>query len=118
MNLSRRTLLKAGLGATQMGLLGKLALAPRAARAAVTDAPTRLLTLFLPGGAFQQGFFCPMTTQEINWSIPRQSLYGSDPVNFNAEQVSNLDGSGDAPGDGGFLRIRTPRQWDDAALSA
>jgi hypothetical protein len=110
--------MQAGIGATQLALLGKVS-APRFARAATpTGGPTRLLTFHLPGGFYQSGFFCPMNTAQINGVVPPQTTYQGDLVYFNASQVQNLDGSGDADGPGGYRRIRVPRQWDDGALSA
>jgi hypothetical protein len=115
MKLSRRAILTAGLGAAQISLLsafGLTALSPRTARAA-GPGPTKLLTIFVPGGWMPVYLFCPLSSEEITAHIPPPFWDGSEPVYFSPDQNTNLDGSGDAK-EGEFSRLRTPRLWDDA----
>src|SRR4051794_25060354 len=118
MKLSRRALLKASLGATQVGLLAKLGLSPSVARAAGGTGPTKLLTIYFPGGWMPTDLFCPLSSTEITRLIPSKTQYLNDPVFYDAADVTNLDGSGNAMGANGNARLRVPKLWDETSLAA
>lgn len=122
MKLSRRSLLKASLGVGQLALLESLGvpiISPRRARAAPPgDHPTRLLTIYIPGGWVPFYLWCPFTPAEIAAYVPEPAISTGEPVFYTGAEVTNLDGSGDAPDDAGYLRLRGPELWDEAALSA
>ena len=116
MALSRRHLLKATLGATQLALLARVG-SSRPARAQTFDGPDKLLTLFMGGGWQSPWAFIPMTAAQIGASIPPPLSMSGEPVYFSASQVVNLDGT--ASGSGGTTTpLRVARLWDQAALSA
>lgn len=117
MKLSRRSLLKAGLGSTQIGLLAKFGFWGKGARAAPGDGPDRLLTLYVPGGWMPVYAFCPLSGPQISRVIPGNSIFQNERVFYTPSQVSNLDGTGDGSSSG-FSKLRMPRQWNEPALSA
>lgn len=112
MSLSRRHLLKASLGLSQLGLLASVA-GPRRARAQTFDGPDKLLTLFLGGGWMSPWSFISMTPQQIATAIPPPLVSAGEPVYFAANQVVNLDGSSGA---GPVPPLRVAKLWDAAAL--
>ena len=115
MALSRRHLLKATLGATQLALLAKVG-GPRAARAQTFDGPDKLLTLFLGGGWQSPWSFIPMSAAQIAASIPPPLTMSGEPIWFSGSQVVNLDVTS---GTGGAIPpLRVARLWDAAALGA
>lgn len=121
MSLSRRKILQAGLGASQLALLGGLGLRPRAARAGGDKGgPTRLLTIYVNGGWMPELFFTPLTSSEIDSVIPPPEVFLGEPCFYESSAVANLDGTGDDPDpeDESLRRIRAPHQWDVDALSA
>ncbi len=117
MSLSRRMLLKAGLGAAQISLLAKFGFWGARARAASGDGPDRLLTLFVPGGWMPSYVFCPLSQLQIARVIPPVRMFANEKVFFLPSDVSNLDGTGDQL-ESGYQKLRIPRLWDEAALSA
>lgn len=112
MKLGRRQLLKVALGASQMALFNGVLL-PRRARADATGFPTRLVTIYVPGGWMPTYAFCPLQAADIPNFVPAPAEAENDPAWFVAEQVKNLDGTGDAM-DGAFMKLRTPFLWDAA----
>lgn len=124
MKLTRRNLLLAGLGATQVGLLDRLgipSLGLRSARAATGNGPTKLLTIFMKGGWMPSYFFSPLRLDEVETFIPAPRLAIPDESQYYVRRQveKNLDGSAavDVPG-AKHRPIRVPRVWDDAALAA
>jgi hypothetical protein len=119
--LTRRRLLELGLGATQAGLLGAMAWSGSRsrARAAAGDGPTKLLTLFLPGGWIPTAFFVPLSAAEITERCRPYDPgdYRTDATYYRPDHIQNLDGSGDAL-EGEYQRIRVPVMWDAASMSA
>lgn len=115
---NRRNFLKAGLGVGAYGLLeGGGLWGTRIAKASALTGPTRLLTIYLPGGWAPYYLFCPFTAQEIGGVIPTAAHpVGQDPMFYSSEQVDNLDGTGDALDSVGFPRLRVPRTWNQLAL--
>jgi hypothetical protein len=122
MKLGRRALLKATVGASQLALLDKLARAPRA-RAQGRQGPTKLLTIFMPGGWMSSYAFCGLRNDQVATVIPSVRLENGarladvdEPVLFDASELINLDGS---QGEGGHgTPLRMPRLWNQAALEA
>lgn len=110
MTLGRRQLLKATLGATQLGLLE--ALAPRLAHAQPMGGPSRLLTLYLPGGWMSLFALPGLTPAQTAALIPAPYVENGAPIYFSAAQVRNLDGSSDAG------KLKTAALWNEAALRA
>jgi hypothetical protein len=114
------------LGAGQIALLDKLGFPvfrSSSARAnpnggTGTDKPTKLLTIYVPGGWFPVYLWCPLNAAEIASHIPPKTISMKSPVYFTADEVENLDGSGNAPGEAGFQRLRSPVQWNEEALAA
>src|SRR5262245_16787377 len=107
MKLSRRLLLKAGLGATQIGLLSKFGLWGSKARAASGIGPDRLLTLFLPGGWMPSYVWSPLTPAQIARVIPPPQTFANERVFYTSSEVTNLDGTGDQL-DSSYPRLRMP----------
>lgn len=120
MSLSRRRILQAGLGASQLALLSGLSLRPRAARAGGEGGPTRLLTIYVPGGWMPELFFTPLNAAGIASALPAKEIFLGEPCFFDSSEVRNLDGTGDDPDadDESYQRIRCAHQWDEAALTA
>jgi hypothetical protein len=117
MNFTRRSLLKSSLGAAQVALLAKMGFTPKLAHAATTP-PSRLLTIFFPGGWMPIDLFCPMSATEIARVIPAPTKHQNEPVFFTGAQVKNLDGTGDALAPNGNAKVRSPILWDAARLAA
>ncbi|MCY1022537.1 hypothetical protein [Pyxidicoccus sp. MSG2] len=71
-NTSRRTLLKWALGAGQFALLERAGLlGSGTARAAVSsDAPSRLVVLYIPGGYRPNYYFTPLEDADIPLCVP------------------------------------------------
>src|SRR3954471_2145188 len=105
MKTTRRDLLKLAVGAGQVALLAKMGLMPSVARAAGTP-PTKLLTIYFGGGWMPTDLFCPLSDAEIARLIPAPTNYSSEPVFYDANRVTNLDGSGNSLGPNGNARIR------------
>lgn len=112
MKLSRRSILQAGLGLTQMGLLGKFGLLGDSARAAGGGGPTKCLTIFMAGGWMPIYLWCPLADSEITRYMPApDDLSFGEPVFFRSQEVTNLDGSLNAM-DGQYQRLRVPNLWN------
>ena len=111
MKLGRRALLKASLGLTQLGLLGNLA-TPSRAHAQAMGGPTKLLTLYLPGGWGSMFTFCGMSAAEVTATIPAPFVENGEPMFFSPAQLAGLNPSGGGTG------LRLPRLWDDVELKA
>jgi hypothetical protein len=117
MKLGRRALLKATVGTAQLALLDRLARAPHARAQSGRDGPSKLLTIFMPGGWMSPYAFCGLSDDQIPLVTPAPYLdAANEPVFYNAAQVGNLDGSSGAGGHGSPVRM--PRLWDQASLSA
>src|SRR5690349_2375507 len=100
MKATRRQILRAAVGASQLALLGKFGLLPiqskRAyAAAAAANGPTRLLTIFCNGGWIPWYFFCPLDATTVSTFVPPMTVAGGEPLYYDAAQVRNLDASGD-----------------------
>lgn len=109
----------AGVGLSQLLLLDRFGLSPipqRAARAAGSG-PTKLLTLFVPGGWMPVYLFCPFGKAEIQKALPTPMEALTEPAYYDPAQISNLDGTGDADATSPVQRIRVARMWDAEALA-
>lgn len=107
---SRRQLLKWSVGAGQLALLERLGLLSLGrAHAQTVDAPTRLVTLYVPGGWRPHYLFWPGTDAEVAQAVPAPQSYSGEPVFFRASDLVDL-----APGDGRYPALRTWRSWDAA----
>ncbi len=111
MKLTRRKLLQLGLGATQLALLERVS----GASVGGASCPTKLLTIYVPGGWVPFYLWCPFSDAAIGTHIPAPAVEQNEPVFFDAAAVENLDGSGRALQDG-FQRLRVPVLWDEQAL--
>ena len=108
--ISRRNLLAASLGATQLALLDRFSLFDRPrARACDDEGPTRLLVLYLPGGVRFYPDFIPMSDDEITRTIPPPGNSLGEPVFYRPSDVITLEGDS-----GGFQPIRMGRGWNPA----
>ncbi len=121
--LSRRQILKAGLGLSQLGLLGAFGMldSRRAlAEERPANAPSRILTLYVHGGWMPIYAFCPLDASQIQELLPEPTTESGEPAFFRPEDIKNLDGTGDAPdpNDPGISRLRVPHLWDESSLSA
>lgn len=106
---SRRQLLKWSLGAAQVALLDRLGLVRSAAHAQTVDTPTRIVTLYIPGGWRPQYLFWPLADADVAAAVPAPGNYNGEAVFFRAADLVDL-----APGDGKFPALRTWRSWDPA----
>ncbi len=112
MKISRRSILQASLGLTQMGLLGKFGLLGNSSRAASASGPTKFLTVFMTGGWMPIYLWSPLSASEIDRYMPAPDDRSFvDPVFFRSQEVTNLDGSGNAM-DGEYQRLRVPNLWN------
>ncbi len=110
MKLGRRDLLKATLGATQLGLLSKLS--ARAYGQVGAGGPTKLLTLYMPGGWASLFTFCGLSPAEVTATIPAPFVENGEPMFFSPAQLTSLDPAGGGAG------LKVPRLWDAAELAA
>jgi hypothetical protein len=117
MRLSRRQMMMASLGATQMGLLDGGGRIPRA-RAQANGGPTKLMVIFVRGGWMPSYFFNPMSTANIDAIMPEPLSYAGEPAFYRPEWVKNLDGSEDADAGSATPRIRVPWLFDEVRHSA
>ncbi len=110
MTPSRRSLLKLALGAGQLALLDRFnLLGSSKAWAATSDAPSRLVVLYVPGGWRPQYAFWGQSDADVAECVPAPSDYNGEAVFFRANQLVDL-----APGDGQYPALRTWKSWDDA----
>ncbi len=109
--LGRRALLQASLGLTQLGLLGKLA-SPARAFAQATGGPTKLLTLYMPGGWASLFTFCGLSAAEVTATIPVPFVENGEPMFFSPGQLTSLDPAGGGTG------LKLPKLWDATELAA
>jgi hypothetical protein len=110
MKLSRRKLLQAALGATQLGLLSRFAGTAHAAPANLKA--TKLLTLWIGGGCHWESFFAPFTSAGINkFMVPPTG--GVIPHGYKPSQVENFDRSAvDLDQPGLKRKLRGPVYWN------
>jgi hypothetical protein len=116
MNLTRRKLLMLGLGGTQLALLSKFGLGSVHAQA--SGRPSKLLTIYVPGGWLPQLLFPSMSNSQITKQI---STLGPDgpggPVFYQAGQViaANTASLAYDPGPQSIKQpVRFARLWDPA----
>jgi hypothetical protein len=108
MNLNRRSLLKWALGATQVGLLERAGLFGGKAHAqAMTNAPSRIVMMYVPGGFRPQLLFWPGSDAEIPLTVPAPDSFDGEPIFFRAPDMIDL-----GPANGGYKPLRTWRSWD------
>src|SRR5688572_25855402 len=108
MKSSRRELLGLSVGATQLALLDRFGL--RSAKAGpAAGAPTKLLSIWIPGGLNHEQIWCPLSPAGIRKFIsPPEG--GHSPYFYSPEMVKNFDGTdGD---DGPYKKIRGPIWWN------
>ncbi|MEQ8456294.1 MAG: DUF1501 domain-containing protein [Sandaracinaceae bacterium] len=107
MKISRRTLLRASLGAAGVGLLDRFGLFGGRAHALDPNAPSRLLSIYVPGGYTPMNLFCPLDAAMISAELPERASTLGEQVFFTPDMVEDL-----APSDGGTDPIRVVRTWD------
>jgi len=110
MKLSRRMLLGLALGATQVGLLERFGL-NRASAGPPAGGPTKLLSIWVPGGLNHEQIWCALSDAGIAKYIPAPAG-GDEPYFYNAQMVQNYDGT--TGGDGVYQKIRGPIWWNQA----
>ncbi len=110
MKLSRRKLMQAALGATQVGLLSQFGMG-RSAFAAPLKA-TKLLTIWIGGGCHWESFFAPFTSAGITkFMVPPTG--GLTPHGYKPSQVENFDRSlVDLDQPGVKRKLRGPVYWN------
>lgn len=111
--LSRRSLLKASFSAAQLALMGRYGLLDRTAFANTigdSNAPSRILTIYMAGGYHPLSLFNPLTPEQILAHVPEPSLVLGEQAFHTADVVENLAPAG---GDG-YDPIRVVRTWDPA----
>ncbi|MGE0786890.1 MAG: DUF1501 domain-containing protein [Sandaracinaceae bacterium] len=114
MTIDRRNFLRMAVTGGVIGAFTPFGglLSPRRGRAlTLGPGPKRLLTIYMPGGWQPSMMFTPFTDPamtQIHWPS-----YLASP-----QQITNLDGSGDAPNDDDsrLPRIRTAEVWDQAMM--
>lgn len=110
MRSTRRQLLQWGLGAAQVALLDRYNLLWRSASAqTASDAPTKLLTLYVSGGYRPQFMWWGQDDAAVDKSVPPPADYSGEPVFFKASSLVDLG----AP-NGNYRPLRTWRSWDPA----
>jgi hypothetical protein len=112
MKLTRRKLLLAGLGASQVLLLDRFQ--GRSFAKPTANGPTKLLSIYIPGGIHHELFWAPFGAAAIQKYIPAP-VGGSNPTFYNTDMVENWDGSGQADQDAKVRRVRGPVHWSWAA---
>ncbi len=117
MTLSRRKLMLAGIGATQLGLLSRYnlfdgLLGGRARAAEPTDRPTKLLTIYVPGGIHHEFLWASFFDSTLSRFMPPPERMPG--VFYDSSRLSNLDGSGNADFDAPIRRLRTHITWNQA----
>src|SRR5687768_12982742 len=111
MTLSRRKLMMAGFGATQLALLSRFNLLGGNARAAEpTDRPTKLLTIYIPGGVHHEMMWASFLDSALPRLMPPPERWPG--VFYDASMLQNLDRSGNADADAPIRRIRSYVGWN------
>jgi hypothetical protein len=121
MSLTRRKLLTAALGASQLALLeglGVSTLGSRRALAQTAGGPTKLLTLYVPGGWMPTCLWNPLSAADIALHLPPPTQDHGDPAYCIPSLVKNLDGSDQADVGAPIQRLRGPQMWNPAAMAA
>jgi hypothetical protein len=109
MRLQRRRFLQATLGATQLGLLSGLV--PKA-RAQNSQAPTKLLSIWVTGGLHFEGFFSPFTRTGIERYMPAP-MGGNYPHGYTPDQVGRFDrGAVDLDNPSTVRPLQGPIYWN------
>ncbi len=103
--ITRRSLLLGSLGATQLALLNRFT----RVRAATPSGPTKLLVLYVPGGARFHEMFTPLSDAHINRTTPPNTSDNSEPLFFGPEDVMTFSGES-----GGFAPLRMSYRWNPA----
>lgn len=108
MKLSRRALLSLAVGASQLALLERFG-ANRAKAGPPPGGPTKLLSIYVPGGLNHEQLWCPLSDAGIAKFIP-EPAGGAEPYFYNAKMVKNYDGT--TGGDGAYQKFRGPIWWN------
>ena len=114
MRPSRRDLLLASLGATQLGLLDRFNLlaSGKAHAADVHDGPTKLLTIYVPGGIHHEFVWATFPDDQLRRFMPPASQLPG--VFYDANMIQNLDGSGNLDSDAPIRKLRSHITWNQA----
>src|SRR5688572_17761002 len=104
MTPSRRAILKWALGGAQLAVLDRFGLLRGTAHAQVTDAPTRLLVFYIPGGFRLQYGFWPLPDDQLEATVPVPTSYLGEPVFFRSNGLVEL-----APPNGDYAPLRVWR---------
>jgi Protein of unknown function (DUF1501) len=102
------------MGAAQLALLDRFnLLRPGKAHAQATDGPSRLVTIYIPGGFRPQYAFCPLEVADVSKAIP-VSLpdFQGEACFFQPNSLIDL-----APANGAYKPLRLFRSWDAALPS-
>ncbi|MFO0728914.1 MAG: hypothetical protein U1E65_34360 [Myxococcota bacterium] len=112
MRFDRRTLLKSALSATQLGLLSRFGIREASAATTPVDAPTKLVTLYVPGGVRFWDQWWPMGDTEVDTGMLAPGNYSGEPVFFRASDLIEL-----APPNGNYPALRTAQSWDPSNVA-
>ena len=107
MNLTRRSMLTAGLGLAQLALLDRFTRTKSAKAAPMGDGPTKLLTIYLQGGVRQQYIWWPNSDADVDRAVPPQWDHVGEPACFSAKHLREL-----GPSNGPFPALRMPTFCD------
>lgn len=114
MKLSRRNVLLASLGLTQVALLDRMNLRSALAGPSPQGGPTKLVTIWLAGGCGWEHLFTPMSGAGIDKFIVAPDG-GNHPFGYDRSMVRNFDGTmADLGGTSPTRKLRGPVFWDDA----
>ncbi len=111
MRMNRRQLLGTALGASQLGLLSRFGLSEARAATTPADAPTKLVTLYVPGGVRFWDQWWPLGDAEVDTGMLPPAGYSGEPVFFRGSDLIEL-----APPNGNYPALRTARSWDPSDL--
>lgn len=112
MKTSRRSLLLAGLGASQLALLDRFAIRPARAGGS-PNGPTKLLCIWLDGGCNWEHLFTPLSGAGVDKFI-RPPEGGQHPFGYDRAQVRNFDGSEAELSTAPVRKLCGPVHWNDA----
>ena len=110
MKLSRRQLMTAAVGASQLALLERFGLVRDARADGPADGPTKLLSIYLQGGTRPQYFWFPFSPEVADQALPAPSVdFNGFPLFCTPDNVVTC-----GPNDGKAPPLQMTRLWNPA----